>query len=108
MNKIPTQRQNPYGLHAKYHIQKIEMTDGYFEDGELKTYKLSPTPDDAEYFVLRLDENWKDFQHFNACRMAINAYADAIEKLQPRLAKDLKERYPLPKSIGEETEGHDL
>ena len=51
--------------------------------------------DNAEYFVLRLDTNGDDIEHTKACRIGINAYADAIEIHLPELAADLRERYPI-------------
>ncbi|MBC7947195.1 MAG: hypothetical protein H7Y42_04895 [Chitinophagaceae bacterium] len=84
MNKIPTREKNPSGLHQRYYIQKV----GDFGH---------PIPIDtgSEYFVLRLDEGGKDPIHINACRIAVNAYANAIEHHLPDLAKDLRERYPV-------------
>ncbi len=86
MSNIPTQTENPKGLHQKYHIQKI-IGDS-----------LLPVDDGAEYFVLKLNEpplNSPEYEHRKACRIAINAYADAIQYHLTELAKDLKERYPL-------------
>jgi hypothetical protein len=94
MNKIPTHLQNPKGLHQRYYIQKINH-GGYFEDGE-SIRNLVPVDKDAEYFVMRLDEGGKDPNHIRACRIGVNAYADAIEPFIPELAKDLRERYPTP------------
>lgn len=111
---IPAQLENPTGLHARYVIQKIvpaspeyierhavinETTipeniiggDGY----KPPKYMLTPVDQGAEYFVLRLDEGGKDPEHIKACRIGVNAYADAIKHHLPELAKDLKERYPL-------------
>ncbi len=76
--KIPTQKENPHGFHARYFIEKI--------NGHPKHKK-------AEYFVLRLDDYGSDRKHINACRMAIIEYANVIKPHFPKLAKDLKERY---------------
>jgi hypothetical protein len=94
MNTIPTQKENPKGLHQRYYIQKIVRADGLFDDGE-GNYKLIPTDEGSEYFIMRLDQGGKDPKHIAACRIGINAYADAIANHLPELAKDLKERYPL-------------
>lgn len=90
MNKIPTQSENPNGLHQRYYIQKIVRS------GKIG-FELIPTDATAEYFVMRLDKGGKDFEHIKACRIGIHAYADAIEHHLPELAKDLRERYPLLK-----------
>lgn len=87
MSNIPTQSENPKGLHQKYYIQKI-IGDG----------TLIPVDEGAEYFVLKLNEpllNQPEYEHRKACRIAVNAYANAIQHHLPELAKDLKERYPL-------------
>ena len=91
MNKIPTQTENPTGLHQRYYIQKI-VHPNYFEEPGMK---LAPVDEGSEYFVMRLDEGGKDRNHIKACRIGIHAYADAIEQFIPELAKDLRERYPL-------------
>ncbi len=91
---IPTQGENPKGLHARYYIQKIVRADGAFDDGD-SNYKLIPVDECSEYFVMRLDEGGKDLKHIAACRIGINAYADAIADHLPELSKDLKTRYPL-------------
>ena len=79
MKKIPTQEENPKGLHQRYIVSKT--------DGE-------PVDDNAEYFVLRLDEGGNDIKHIKACRKAIRTYAKKIKKHLPQLSKDLLERYP--------------
>jgi hypothetical protein len=83
-NRIPTRKENPKGLHQRYHIQKIS------EFGN-----VIPIDREAEYFVMRLDEGGSDINHIRACRIGIHAYADAIEPFIPDLALDLRERYPL-------------
>lgn len=108
MSQIPTQSENPNGFHQRYHIVKFIKNRKYNpydlsnNEPEFRTY---PVDSSSEYFVLRLDEGGKDRQHIKACRVAINAYADAIEHHLPELAKDLRERYPLlsPPSQGEAT-----
>ena len=79
MKKIPTQQENPKGLHLRYIVSKT--------DGE-------PVDDNAEYFVLRLDEGGDDIKHIKACRKAVRKYAKEIKKHLPELSKDLLERYP--------------
>lgn len=108
MNKIPTQLENPNGLHQRYVIQKIvphpksgqelpggvgnydKRHRGYYPDFEIRQVDKN-----ADYFVMRLDEGGKDPEHIKACRIGVNAYADAIQHYLPELARDLKERYPL-------------
>lgn len=116
MNSIPTQKENPNGLHQRYVIKKIEKTEVYVPNSHSSTYRIGgdwrdikefgelttfekyrhitkEVDKEAEYFVLRLDDGGKDPKHIAACRVAINAYADAIESHLPELAKDLRERY---------------
>jgi hypothetical protein len=82
---IPTQSENPTGLHQRYYIQKLSADEDIYV----------PVDDNAEYFVMRLDEGGSDINHIKACRIGVHAYADAIENHIPQLAKDLRERYPL-------------
>lgn len=79
MKKIPTQKENPKGLHQRYIVSKT--------NGE-------PVDDYAEYFVLRLDTGGDDLKHIKACRKAIRKYAKEIKKHLPILSEDLLERYP--------------
>lgn len=96
---IPFQEDNPFGLHRKYVVQKIIPNPKYNPNGNYRaqtdTFSTAPVDPDAEYFVLRLDHNATNKEHLKACRIAINAYADAISSVLPDLAADLKERYPL-------------
>ena len=101
---IPTADKNPEGLHQKYLIERILGYEEFiFPKGHLcedLTYKVPitrPTEEWAEYFILRLDEDGEDMEHIKACRVAIHAYADAIQHHLPKLASDIKERYPLLK-----------
>lgn len=87
MKNIPTQLENPKGLHQRYQIRKIVNT----KHGK----RLVSTDEGSEYFVMRLDEGGKDPEHIKACRIGINAYANAIEHHIPQLAEDLRKRYPL-------------
>jgi hypothetical protein len=94
MEKIPTRQDNPNGLHQRYKIQKIVPTQEQdFFGNNHYTYKDADK--EAEYFVMRLDTGGSDLEHIKACRIAINAYADAISKHIPELANDLKKRYPI-------------
>lgn len=91
---MQTQNENPDGLHQRYVVKKIV---GWRKSAlGIKTVPLTkPVSKDAEYFVMRLDTGGSDIEHIKACRKGIHAYAKAIEKTIPQLAKDLKERYPL-------------
>jgi hypothetical protein len=96
---IPTQTESPKGLHQRYHIEKVVKNPDF---GKISAsvystpeYITVPTDEGAEYFVMRLDTGGSDLKHISACRLGINAYADAIEPHLPELAKDLRERYPL-------------
>ena len=95
-NKIPTQLDNPNGLHQRYQITKLIRVDESWRGIKTKPKIVRvPIDPEAEYFVFRLDEKGKDPNHIKACRIGIHAYADAIEPHIPQLAKELKERYPL-------------
>lgn len=78
--KLPTQEENPKGLHGRYIIDKV--------NGE-------PMDDRAEYFILRLDEFGNDPIHIAACLKAVTTYAKEIYPYLPQLAEDLIERYKL-------------
>ena len=68
------------GLYNKYHISKSDGT---------------PTDNNADYFVLRLDNECKDKNHLTACRKAILVYADEIKDSSPELYWDLLNRYKM-------------
>ena len=72
MTNLPTQEENPDGLHRKYNITK---TNG------------QPLDPDSIYFVMRLDGN---NPHADACRVAALAYCHSIEEHIPQLAGDLR------------------
>ena len=100
MNKIPTQSENPNGLHQRYQVRKLiphpKSSDAaYMKRYNVPYYLAVNTDAESEYFVMRLDLGGKDIEHIKACRIGVNAYADAIEHHLPQLAKDLRERYPL-------------
>jgi len=94
MSNIPTQIENPNGLHQRYFVAKwINGREKNF--GLPLEVRVQAVDKKAEYFVLRLDEYGDDTEHLKACRIAAHAYADAIQHHLPELAKDLKEKYPL-------------
>jgi len=76
--RIPTQDENPDGLHQRY---RIEKADG------------SPVEYGSEYFVLRLDDGGSDPNHIEACKAAVLRYSEKIKDHIPQLATDLKDRY---------------
>jgi hypothetical protein len=78
LKQIPTQSENPTGLHQRYVIEKT--------NGE-------PVDARAEYFILRLDDYGNDPKHIEACRKAVLFYAQEIKDHLPKLSKDLIERY---------------
>lgn len=101
MKTVPTQTENPKGLHQRYIVKKIVPNPNYDPNrpsgiGEGNDeFFVENTVRGSEYFVMRLDEGGKDTEHIKACRVGVHAYADAIQHHLPELAKDLKERYPL-------------
>ena len=80
MSNLPTEEENPKGLHGRYIIGKV--------NGE-------EVDERAEYFILRLDEFGNDPIHIAACRKAAVTYAKAIYPHLPQLAEDLVKRYKL-------------
>jgi hypothetical protein len=64
MSAIPTEADNPKGLHQRYVVRKAS--------GEAS----DPM---ATYFVLRLDGFGRDQMHIAACRAAARAYADFVQ-----------------------------
>lgn len=99
MSKIPTQLESPNGFHQRYEIRKVILSDLNIAGADIidpnNRFKTIPIDPGSEYFVMRLDEGGKDIEHIKACRIAVNAYADAIEHHLPQLAKDLRNRYPV-------------
>lgn len=75
---LPTQKQNPDGLYQKYIISKANG---------------NPVDENAEYFILRLDEGGNDKKHIEACRKAVLTYANEIKEHLPKLSEDLITRY---------------
>lgn len=95
MKNIPTQKDNPKGLHQRYYIQKV---DGYtlsydFFGNPIHHPSFKDVDPEAEYFVMRLDSGGKDRKHIAACRKAVLTYAEEIKDHLPELSKDLIERY---------------
>jgi len=78
MKTIPTQSENPKGLHQRYIVSKA--------NGDT----MNPN---AEYFILRVDPYGSDPKHIAACRKAVICYANEIKDHLPELSKDLIERY---------------
>lgn len=74
---LPTQKQKPDGLYQKYIISKTN----------------EPIDENAEYFILRLDEGGNDKKHIEACRKAVLTYANEIKEHLPKLSEDLITRY---------------
>jgi hypothetical protein len=96
LSKIPAQLENPSGFHRRYDIRKLVFNSAHDPNNENEPeYKSVPPDPESEYFVLRLDKNGKDKKHIEACRIAINSYADAIQHHLPRLANELRDRYPV-------------
>jgi hypothetical protein len=62
---IPSERENPNGLHQRYTVAKA--------NGE-------PTDPRAVYFVLRLDGFADDAAHLQACRAAARGYVEEAER----------------------------
>lgn len=99
---VPSQLENPAGLHERYFIQKILKVHNpsyspahkVSDQNEPFTLERRNVDFGSEYFVLRLDKGGKDANHIQACRIAVNAYADAIEQFIPKLAAEIRKRYP--------------
>ena len=76
MKEIPTQRDNPHGLHLRYAVSKA---DGSASDPR------------AVYFVLRLDPSGSDPGHIAACRAAARAYCDNAPEWMRQTADELRQ-----------------
>lgn len=101
MSTIPTQIENPNGLHQKYLIKKLKVVKDVLAFNisndravmsEEHIIAVLPEPNE-EYFILRLDDNGKDKTHIEACRKAVLYYAELIKDHTPQLSADLIERY---------------
>ena len=77
MESVPTEAENPEGLHGRYIVTKA--------NGD-------PVDPDAFYFVLRIDSGGSDPRHLTACHNAIMTYCEHIEDHIPQLANDLRRR----------------
>ena len=78
MNILPSEKENPNGLHLKYIITKA--------NGE-------PVDENAEYFVLRLDDKCSNPHHAEASKRAIIQYAISIREYMPELATEILMKY---------------
>ena len=61
--------------------------------GDLCFGKGKECSEEADYFVLRLDDDPDDPKHIKACRKALAVYIEEIKDHLPVLAKELMERY---------------
>lgn len=97
MSRLPKQNENPQGLYQRYYIQKVVPLNQYKFMGSAlhddNAYELNPVDENAEYFVMRLDDGGKDKKHIEACRKAVCFYANEIKNHLPGLSKDLFHRY---------------
>ena len=90
---LKSQLENPKGLHAKYHIQKIVHTPNSLESMTYgNEWSLEPIDPEFEGFVLRLDKGGHPV-HVQACRKAILTYATEIKDYFPELSNDLINKY---------------
>lgn len=71
---IPSQQENPNGLHQRYSVKKADGT---------------PTDPNAVYFVLRLDNFGHDPQHVRACRKAARTFAEFAPQHMRKVADEL-------------------
>lgn len=85
-NPLPSQVENPKGLHEKFHMQKII---GYIKNKPM----YSDIGVGEDYFVLRLDEDQHNKEHLEACRLAVASYANSIERTHPKVALEMRQRY---------------
>jgi len=92
---------------------KTPMTDNTqgrkLTEGIINKYQITRTDGkelhpNFEAFVLRLDENGSDKNHLRACKIAVNAYAEAIKDHLPVLAEDIKNKYPYAEQEKKEQE----
>lgn len=72
---------------------KDTPTDGLYNRYIISKTSGEPVDDNAEYFILRLDNNGKDKKHIEACRKAVITYANEISDHLPQLSKDILDRY---------------
>ncbi len=90
MGRIPSQEENPNGLHMRYKIRKFT---GYNNSYWPPKPTFKDVDKGSEYFVLRLDDGGSDPKHIAACRKAVLTYAEEIKDHLPKLSQDLIERY---------------
>lgn len=109
---MKNQIENPNGLHQRYFVEKInkvpnpnymaiiDKSSTYEKRKNITDEFLLvrvPVKKNAEYFLLKLNNDCNDPNHIKACRIALHAYAAAISDYLPELATDLIENYPLIK-----------
>lgn len=90
--KNPTKSPTKKNTESSENNEKVDLINKYtvaHTDG-------SPIDPQAEYFVLRIDAAQQDTDHYNACLLALQQYANDIKKTQPVLADDLNTRYIYP------------
>lgn len=56
----------------------------------------TPIDEGARYFVLRIDDNQRDQNHYDACMFALMEYAARIRSHLPALANDLEHQFVNP------------
>lgn len=73
---LPTQTENPHGLHQRYSVRKAYGKD-------------DPS---AEYFVLRIDNRGDDQHWLRACRDALAVLCDSLDDMEhmPELSGDIR------------------
>lgn len=72
---------------------KVDKPEDIIQRYKVEKTDRTPIDPNAEYFVLRLDAGGSDKIHVNACRVAVLAYADAIEEHLPILSQELRGKY---------------
>lgn len=74
MNKIPSKKDNPNGLHKRYYVMKA----------------LGKTDVKAVYFVLRLDKRGKDKEWSEACRKAARHLITLLPERSKQIGLELE------------------
>ncbi len=92
LSKIDTTK-DPVEEYVEETPEEIEKVD-FSKLGLVNKYIVlrsdgTPTPQGAEYFILRLDDGQKDQKHKVACIKAVREYAKNIKPSIPLLARDL-------------------
>ena len=68
------------------------IMDGLYNKYVVSKSNGNKVDENAEYFVLRLDENGEK-NHVDACKKAILVYAENIKEFLPKLSEDLIQKY---------------